>query len=80
MKNLRDFHCGQCDRTQERIIDVEVEQVICECGGTARRMIGSPMIQLEGLTGAFPGAHDRWARIREEKFIKNRRVNYENGV
>ncbi len=29
------------------------------------KIIGMPRVALEGITGAFPGAHDRWATIRE---------------
>ena len=33
--------------------------------------LGAPRAKLEGITGSFPGAHDRWARIREEKHRKH---------
>ena len=79
MKTLRDFVCEKCGTIQERFLDGEVICVDCACGAVAKRMIGMPMVQLEGITGAFPGAHDRWARIREEKFRGNIKRNYENG-
>ena len=79
MKLLRDFECPDCGKVVERFIDAEVTHVDCECGHVAYRVIGMPMVQLEGITGAFPGAHDRWARIREEKFRQNIRRNHENG-
>lgn len=63
---LRDFHCHACGKHFERFIDTEVFQSPCECGGVAQRVISLPTISLEGITGAFPGAHDRWARIRED--------------
>jgi hypothetical protein len=43
------------------------------------RDISTPTVSLEGITGAFPGAHDKWARIREQKFRKNISRNHENG-
>ena len=48
-------------------MDSGVTCVPCACGGSMIRVIGMPNIQLEGITGAFPGAHERWARVREEK-------------
>lgn len=67
MKLLRDFHCESCGKTQERFIDTSISTIECDCGAIATRIIGMPTISLEGITGAFPGAHDRWARIREDK-------------
>ncbi len=66
MKLLRDFKCDACGKTNERYIDSETRQVECGCGALAYRVIGMPRVELEGITGAFPGAHDRWARIREQ--------------
>jgi hypothetical protein len=73
---LRDFHCDSCGKDFEKFIDSTALVVTCDCGETANRVIGMPTVVLEGITGAFPGAHDRWARIREEnakqKFAKRR--------
>ena len=74
MKNLRDFKCDACGTIQERFLDSTIEQVACKCGNIAKRIIGMPTVQLEGITGAFPGAHEKWARIREENYrIKSKR-------
>lgn len=67
MKNLRDYRCNECGIVVERYLDSETLDVPCECGGIARRIIGMPHVVLEGITGAFPGAHDKWARVREER-------------
>ncbi len=72
-KLLREFECESCGRMQERFIDVETHYVECSCGGTARKIVGMPTVKLEGITGAFPGAHDRWARIREENARQKKR-------
>jgi len=51
----------------ERFIEPETNEVRCpKCGGVAIRIIGMPRVSLEGITGDFPGAADRWARIRED--------------
>ena len=72
MKLLRDFRCHACGLMQERFIDTEVNEVPCGCGGVAIRIIGMPHVSLEGITGAFPGAHERWAKIREDKARQDR--------
>lgn len=66
MKLIRDFHCDRCGSDLERYVDSETRSIACDCGSEARRVIGTPRIALEGITGSFPGAHDRWARVREE--------------
>lgn len=65
MRVLNDFVCISCGHSEEKLTDVD--QVMCpECGGDATRMMGAPTVRLEGITGAFPGAHHRWAKIRED--------------
>ncbi len=66
MKSLRDFECDNCGEQEERYIDSVITKYRCQCGGTKIRLIGMPKVNLAGITGAFPGAHDKWARIREE--------------
>lgn len=65
-KLLREFHCGSCNARSERFIDTSVTSIPCECGGIAQKVISLPTVSLEGITGSFPGAYDRWARIRED--------------
>jgi DNA-directed RNA polymerase subunit RPC12/RpoP len=73
MRLLRDFLCEHCGTEKERYIDSDTSQVVCdECGNTAVRLIGMPRVALEGITGSFPGAADRWAKIREDRHRKRR--------
>jgi hypothetical protein len=65
-KLLREFKCPTCGEISERFLDTSVEKVECSCGSMAVRQIGMPTVSLEGISGAFPGAHDKWARIRED--------------
>lgn len=79
MKILRDFACAKCGDTNERFIDADVRSVPCECGGSMQRVMGMPHVTLEGITGDFPGAADRWARVREEKAAIHKRKSYYEG-
>lgn len=80
MRTLRDFLCEHCGTEQERYVSVDITQVICEeCGHTAIRLIGMPRVSLEGISGSFPGAHSRWADIREKHARQKAAKRAENG-
>lgn len=70
MRSLFDFHCPSCGEVHEKLVHTNVFSILCNCGTYATRMISMPTIKLEGITGSFPGAADRWASVRE----KNARV------
>ncbi len=70
---LLDFHCPKCGDI-EKFVDSQSKSVECDCGTTAERRIGMPTVKLEGISGDFPDAHARWAKIREDNArIKARR-------
>lgn len=73
MRLLRDFKCDECGNEVERFIDSEVMEIDCDCGFKAQKVIGLPTIQLEGISGDFPGAYHHWADIREKKARKHKR-------
>lgn len=67
MRTLRDFVCGTCGQCVEKLVDSEYHTIECpECHGDAVQQMGMPTVRLEGITGSFPGAHEKWARIRED--------------
>jgi len=67
MRTMRDFLCGHCGQLTERLTDTAYRAIECpECHGDAIEQLSMPTVKLEGITGAFPGAADRWARIRED--------------
>ncbi len=77
MKRLFDFLCDNAHIT-ERLVDESVRVLTCpECGKEAHRLIPSPQVKLEGITGAFPGAYDRWEKVRAEKLKQEQKRNAE---
>jgi hypothetical protein len=61
-----DFQCAK-EHITEHLVDSEVTVVECpHCRNDASRLISTPRIKLEGITGAFPTAADQWARKHEE--------------
>jgi hypothetical protein len=66
MKRIFEFRCVK-DHVSEKFVDDEVRSVECpHCHNEASRIISSPRIRLEGITGAFPSAAEKWARKHEE--------------
>jgi hypothetical protein len=66
MKRIFEFRCVK-DHLTEKLVDDGVRSIECpHCRNEASRIISSPRISLEGITGAFPSAHEAWARKHEE--------------
>jgi hypothetical protein len=66
MKRIFEFRCAK-EHITEKLVDDEVRSIECpHCRNEASRIISSPRISLEGITGAFPSAFDKWARKHEE--------------
>ena len=64
---LFDFKCQTCKYELEKVIDNTVHAIPCtECGGQMNRVISPVRCNLEGLSGHFPDAADKWARQHEK--------------
>ena len=75
MRILNDFICSACGIVTEKLVDSEYRTIECpECHGDAVLLQVMSIVRLEGITGSFPGAADRWARIRED----NARIKAKN--
>jgi len=72
-KRIFEFVCVEGHIT-DAYIDSETRITKCiECGNSASRIISTPMVKLEGVTGAFPGAAMRWEQKRNEKIKAEKR-------
>lgn len=66
MRILNDFICDNVHVT-ERYTDHYIKEIQCpHCDLLAQRQLASPRSKLEGITGAFPTAYDRWATVHEQ--------------
>ena len=66
-KRIFEFVCTE-GHLFDRLVDSECRTTDCkECGKVATRIISTPMVKLEGVTGDFPGAAMQWERKRAEK-------------
>jgi hypothetical protein len=77
-KRLFEFVCPEGHIT-ERLVDSEVRHSVCHCFLESERIVSAPQIKLEGFTGAFPGAYDRWERVRKEKLAVERKQKASRG-
>ena len=73
MKRIFEFACNDYHIT-ERLVDDSIRTVQCTCGKDADRIVSAPTVKLEGITGAFPGAYDRWERVRAEKLKQEKKA------
>lgn len=75
MKIMSDFLCDDGHVT-EALRDDSVRTITCPiCGKDAVKAVSAPTIKLEGFSGAFPDAYDRWARVRAEKLKQEQKQN-----
>ena len=75
MKIMSDFLCDEGHVT-EALREDSVRTISCPmCGKDAVKAVSAPTIKLEGFTGAFLDAYDRWARVRAEKLQQEKKQN-----
>jgi len=78
-RRLFDFKCKR-GHTTESLQPVDKKAIACPaCEMKAYRMISPVRSKLEGITGAFPTAYDRWAINHEEaaRVARKRRLEHE---
>lgn len=75
MKILNDFKCADGHVT-EALREDSVTTIVCtHCGKDAIKALAAPRSNLEGFSGAFPDAYDRWARVRADKLKVEQKQN-----
>lgn len=82
-----DYHCPVCGSIDERFVRDEGETQFCSrvhVGETnlvtMTRLIPAPRANLEGFTGAFPGAADKWVKTREKRMAEERKHKDRHGT
>lgn len=78
MIRVFDFRCP-AGHVTEHFVEDNIQEVQCHCECMAERMISAPRVQLEGITGSFPGAADKWERTRESHMAKERKNQESHG-
>ncbi len=74
-----EFSCKNSHIT-ESFVDVDTKEVQCsECGEVATRILSSPRLGLDPISGDFPSATARWAKMRAEKLALERKTTANHG-
>jgi len=77
---LFDFQCDKGHRFEE-MTQPEVREVKCAtCGRRAPRLMSAPRVSLEGISGDFPSAADKWVQRRESHMKKEKRNQERHGT
>lgn len=79
MRRIFEFMCPQ-GHVEEKFIEDSCRESVCTvCGEASTRIVSTPRVKLEGITGAFPGAYDRWERVRAEKLAQEKKKAASHG-
>lgn len=74
---LFDFLCDKGHVTEKLVKDENLAVQCNICGKLAHRTVSAPSFKLEGFTGNYPTAYDRWEKVRAEKLAIERKQNAE---
>lgn len=74
-RRIFEFRC-KSGHTFEKLAYPETFEMLCvECSDPAQRVISPVRCSLDGTSGDFPTASDRWARMHEQGGrVANKRV------
>lgn len=79
MIRVFDFECD-VGHLEEVFCDDKTIQLECPiCGGVANRLVSKPRFKLDGITGSFPTAADKWAKTHEEAARVANKTHLEHG-
>lgn len=59
-----DFRCPDGHITED-VVHKDTDNIPCECGKIATRIISGTSFSLPGNDDGFPTAHEKWAREHE---------------
>ena len=74
MKRIYEYACENGHR-KDALTDYETVSVPCECGKAAFRALSAPAIKLEGWSGSFPGAANKFDRRHQDKLKAEQKAN-----
>ena len=63
---LYDFECPQGHTFESLVPPGQLESECPVCDKQAKRLVSIPTVKLEGYSGDFPTAYDRWAKVHKE--------------
>lgn len=73
-----EYLCDDCltlTTAMKSIADRKEPETCPNCGGKASFIISAPMFKLEGISGDYPTAYDKWAKKRRQKLAQEQKAN-----
>ena len=78
-RRMYDFKCEQ-NHLMESFVDETIKEASCDvCGEMATRMISTPTIYLDPVSGLYPSATSKWSKMRAEKLALERKTKANHG-
>lgn len=75
MKILFNFLCNDCGHPFEEFTEYKKTSECPQCHGIADKQVTAPTISLEGYSGSFPTASDKWAKKHWKQSEKEKKQN-----
>jgi putative FmdB family regulatory protein len=78
---IYEYQCKTCGSVHEELRSMQERETAASCrvegcNGESHCIISTPQIKLEGITGHFPDASDKWARVhRQQAELARKRDN-----
>lgn len=79
MKVLNDFKCPQGHISEQLVENTSSVTTCTQCDQDAYKIVATPRISLEGISGTFPGAADSWVKRRESHMKWEKKMAAANG-
>jgi putative FmdB family regulatory protein len=75
------YECDSKHRAEHlcKIAERDTPHTCQECAGEMRRVLTTVQFKLEGITGDFPTAYDKWDKVHREKLSQEQKLAAENG-
>jgi len=75
---IYEYECTKCGNISEHLVPMKFRdntQECPECSSPTVVIISAPQIRLEGISGDFPSAYDRWEKVRKQKHAQELKQN-----
>lgn len=71
MKRMYEFRCNEGHITERLCRFEDITTTCSTCSQAAERIISTPQISLEGVSGDFPGAKIKWEQKHTQHLKRN---------
>ncbi len=76
---MYEYKCSKCNHIDEHLVKLDDRMQYQECsicGNKSNFKISTPSINLDGISGDFPSASDKWVKLKQSKAKAERKRSY----